>query len=695
MPGNLYFYINFWHILLNIDDFSKAKALARPFLRDLEWTKAQIYAEARGFSGFEDDPDITCFRPVKEYEDKLVAPGAIKNKVKLIKSQFPKECFKKDGTLKKYEEARTYLPREHKGRKGKPKYRNQAKNVMDIECRGSGKSYWAAGAMIAHNFLFDGAFDYDELLAAAKSGKFMSSETLVGAIATAYSADLLGKVALGLESLPGGQQLDEGYYPSPLSKKFAGTLAPGKNPLIAKFKKDVGGSWVTKGSMSKIHHRSFKDKPTAGNGTRPGLVILEEVGFMGNLKDALGPLKQCTLNGATKFGTIYMFGTGGEMESGATEATRDVFYDPKAWNCLEFPDDFEGRGLIGYFVPYKYGLNQFKDDEGITNEEEAQDFVDQVRYELSQMKSKKPLNMEMQDNPNVPSEAFLVSSGNIFPIAELQDQLKFLESLQGGHQLKGQNGSIMLTPDKERGVKWIPDLNNDLIPCDYPTEAVDDTEGCHVIWEHPPVGYIPHGMYLAGTDPYDQDRAPNSNSLGSTFIYKVGDIRDNGTKNMIVAEYTARPATAEDHHEEVRKLLIYFGATDLYENERNTLKMHFKNKNSLYLLTKQPDILSATENSKVQRGYGTHMTIQIKEELETYARDWLTRSAGENMCNFHLIFSIPLLKELIAYNKVGNFDRVIAFLLCIYNEMQNHHVKIQKRTDEPEIDEFFEDDDLF
>ena len=113
------------------------------------------------------------------------------------------------------------------------------------------------------------------------------------------------------------------------------------------------------------------------------------------------------------------------------------------------------------------------------------------------------------------------------------------------------------------------------------------------------------------------------------------------------------------------------------------------------MLTKQPDILKATENSKVERGYGTHMSIQIKEELEVEARDWLTRVAGEKLCNFHLIFSIPLLKELIAYNKDGNFDRVIAFLLCIYNEMQNHHVKIQKKTDDYDVDDFFKDTDLF
>jgi len=45
---------------------------------------------------------------------------------------------------------------------------------------------------------------------------------------------------------------------------------------------------------------------------------------------------------------------------------------------------------------------------------------------------------------------------------------------------------------------------------------------------------------------------------------------------MIVAEYTGRPATAEDYYENVRKLLLYYNARLLYENQWKGLATYFK-----------------------------------------------------------------------------------------------------------------------
>jgi hypothetical protein len=543
--------------------------------------------------------------------------------------------------------------------------------------------------MIGHNFLMDGATDYDEYLEAWKAGKPLASETLVGAINTSFSADLLSKVKLGIENLEGGVKLGKGYFPSPMFKQTKGTLQPGKNPMYAAYDKKIGGTWQEVGSRSKIHHRSFKDNPTAGNGTRPGLVILEEVGFMGNLRDALGPLRMCTADGAVQFGTTYMFGTGGDMDGGSTEAVMEVFYDPNAWDCLAFPDYFESDGKrdIGYFVPYTLGLNQFKDDEGNTNMEAAEAFVEKTRERLAKGTSKKPLNDELQNNPVVPSEAFLVTSGNVFPIKELSDQLGFVQASTTDF-IKGELGELVLDPVSVKGVKWVPDINNKLRAASYPVRKDDDMVGAIQIWEHPPSGQIPHAMYVAGTDPYDQDKAGESSSLGSTFIYKIGDFREGGLRDMIVAEYTGRPETAKEHHENVRRLLMYYNAKDLYENERNSIKFHFEANNSLYLLSSAPTILKATANTTVNRTYGQHMTKAIKTELELMARDWLTESRGEGLMNLNMIYSEALLKELIMYNETGNFDRVIAFMLTICNRMQNYNVTVEKKK-EIEIDTFF------
>jgi hypothetical protein len=693
MPGALYFYVNYWHILLNKSKYSKVKSLGKPYLRDIEWDKAYVYTEAKGFSGFIGDLTQTCNQLVRDILNECDPDHKDFEYAEL--DQHPeyvhisKNCFMADGSLKEYTHPRAYLRKYHGFDMGSPLYENQAKNAVDIECRGSGKSYWASGGMIGHNFLMDGATNYQEYLDAWKEGKPLSSETLVGAINTSYSADLLSKFSLGLESLEGGIKVGSQYFPSPLFKQTKGTLAPGKNPLYAAYDKKEGGTWQEVGSRSKIHHRSFKDKPTAGNGTRPGLVILEEVGFMGNLKDALGPLRMCTADGAVQFGTTYMFGTGGDMDGGSTQAVMEVFFEPEAWDCLAFPDYYESDGSrnIGYFVPYTLGLNQYKDDEGNTDIPAAEAFVKKTRERLAKASSKKPLNDELQNNPVVPSEAFLVTSGNIFPIKELQDQLSFVQASTTDF-VKGQLGTLMLTPNMEQGVKWVPDMGNKLEVASYPVPKGADMVGCVQIWEHPPSGQIPRGMYIAGTDPYDQDKAGESSSLGSTFIYKIGDFRQGGIRDMVVAEYTGRPDTAKEHHENVRRLCMYFNALNLYENEKNSMKFHFEANNSLYLLSNTPSILKANASGTVQRTYGQHMTAPIKSELEIFARDWLSESRGDGMMNLNQIYSLGLLKELVMYNDTGNFDRVISFMLLICNRLQHHNVVIEEKK-EIEIDTFF------
>jgi len=495
-----------------------------------------------------------------------------------------------------------------------------------------------------------------------------------------------------MENLQGDQTVGITHYPSPLLKKYHGSWYSGKQYIENRYEVITPGGREWKGTRSKIYHRTFKDDPQAGNGIRTSLGVIEEVGFFDILQDSLGDMKDTTYDGTRKFGTIYMFGTGGDMAGGSSEAAMEVFFNPEEYDCLVFENVWEETGSIGYFVPYEMGLNQFKNSEGITDLVRATDFVDKKRDTLAKGKSKGPLYKEMQNNPRVPSEAFLILDNNIFPVGELKEHYNWLKSNQHDAFLKGQNGELVwISDDSGLKLEWKVDLNNRLSPCYYKMKNTDDTTGCIQIWEHPKEvdGVIPYGLYVAGTDPYDQDQAPNTPSLGSTFIYKTFNPAG-GTYELPVAEYTARPGTAEEHHENVRKLLIYYNARDLYENERNTLKMHFSHKHSLHLLTKTPTLLKATEGSKVQRQFGLHMTEQIKNELEIYTRDWLLQDAGEGKLNLHKINSLSLLQELIYYNRQGNFDRVIAFMLTICNRMNNYHIKVQEiKENVKTVDPFF------
>lgn len=688
MPGNLYMYINLCRIRISKNRNSTTKTIGRPFLRDLEWEKAYVFMESRGFSGFTKDEEYTCYNPLKDF-DKLDEISK-----QYVLDELPPEVRKPNGELKTYVSAREYLRRTHATNLGKPMFQNAASNVIDIEARGGGKSYWGANGIILNTWLMDGVYDYDDFCKSRDAGEPYSVDILVGAIDGKYTKDLLDKTALGITHFEGGQTILGKRVAPPLMKKSTGSWYSGKQYIENKFDVKIGTDWVTKGSGSKIYHRTFNNDPHAGNGIRTSVGVIEEVGFMGNLVDALGHMKDTTYDGARKYGSIYMFGTGGDMVGGSSEAALEVFTNPRDYDCLVFQDVWEETGDIGFFIPYEMTLNQFKDDEGITNMAAANRFVDKKRDDLNTGKSKKSLYNEMQNNPRTPSEAFLVQGGNIFPTAEIKDHLNWLKSHQTDPFVRGQLGKLTYihTDDEEVRLRWQPDIDNNLRACFYRMRKEDDTTGCWQIWEHPQLdefGEIPHGLYIAGTDPYDQDKAPNSVSLGSTFIYKTF-MTKYGLYEWPVAEYTARPGTAEEHHEEVRKGLLYYNARNLYENERNTMKMHFSHKSSLYLLTKTPTILKATMNSNVQRTYGIHMTELIKDELEIYTRDWLKTDIGDGRMRLHMINSIPLLEELLNYNRIGNFDRVIAFMLVILNRLNNHKLRVVEATEEnSKIDPFF------
>lgn len=677
-PGVVYQYINHWKIELNKDENSKNKIISHPFLRDLEWEKGYLFMEARGFSGFEFDKYNHCNRDLKDTE--------------LYWDEYDnKKVTESDGTKRytqiNYVPAREYLRWNHKENMGRPIMFNNSKNVVDIEARGTGKSFFASN-LIGWNFLHDGAFSYDELKERTKS------ETLVGAIDTKYSSGLLKKVKLGLENLTGGVELGEIYYPPPFLKKYSGSWESGKT-IIAEYDQKVGNNWVRKGSKSMIYHRSFADNPMAANGTRPGFCCLEEVGFMHNLLLALGQLKECTMNGSEKFGTIWMFGTGGDMVGGSTEAVKDVFYNPDSYDCLVFEDEYENKGKIGYFVPAWKGMNKYKNEEGNTLELEARTYLEKERTKLANGRSKQALYDELQSRPIVPSEAFLVQQGNIFPVAELKEHLSNIEA---NKKLKEASAIGWMQRDKDGKAYFKVDL--DLFPCDYPTKYSKDPRGAIEIWEQPVKQEIKdkdnkslfvdsYGLYIAGIDSIDQDQADSSSSMGSIIIYKRFKDSDQ-TYHLPVAEYTGRPEFASDFYEQCRRLLEYYGAKALYENQTPGLKAYFETKNSLHLLFRQPSIIkSISPNSKVDRTFGTHMTNQIKDAIEIMTRDWLKTEIEPGILQLTKIMSIPLLKELIGYNKDGNFDRVIAFMLIQMQDLEMWQIAVEEIKEDVEEDNFF------
>lgn len=680
IPGPLILYTSLWSIKMKVKGVKSAgKSLGRPRLRDLEWIKGYIHATARGFSGFEKDDEYSCHRfLIDKNEDDLE-----------LLEDFQKQSFtKKDGSYKTYKPALEYLYEYQTSNLGKPLYYNEAKNVVDIEARDMGKSM-ISGCFCGHNFLTDGVMDFDEWLEdyynkPESERRVFNSNTLVSAISSFYSSQVIEKIVDGLSNIPGGMTISDIYYPPPLSKMTTGSWEPAKN-RTARYEIKEGGKMKTKGSGSTIMHRSFGDNEFAANGSRYSFGLVDEVGLMGNLLAALAQLHDCTTVDRQKYGTIWMTGTGGDMDGGATEQVKKVFYDPGAYDCLEFDDIFEMSGKkIGLFIPSAMAY-EYRDEFGNVDRAKGQAAVDKKRMDKEKAKEKDALNGFLQMHPSKPSQAFLSSSGNIFPVLDLFEHLQKIEASEDD-LVKGEVGDMVI--DTNGKVDFKPDISKSSHTrvLDYPIKKGENSGGCVVIWEKPDkdTGY---GYYIAGCDPYAQDKAENTQSVGSFFVLKRKGIISS-PYDKIVAEYTARPGKMDDFFEQCRRLLIYYNGLCLYENNYPGMKTYMQYKTSLQYMAFSPGNLKANKEGLSNNIYGLRMTKENKEELELYLRDWLTTSVDGEKMNLHFIYSKGLLKELIAYAEGVNTDRVISLMLAVAQIIQMRKIVSDKKK-ELKIDPFF------
>jgi hypothetical protein len=272
-----------------------------------------------------------------------------------------------------------------------------------------------------------------------------------------------------------------------------------------------------------------------------------------------------------------------------------------------------------------------------------------------------------------PTEASLNISTNIFPKEEL---IRHLALLRNSTKLKEFKQVGDLSFDSHGKVLWFPTNSpRDLTTYNLPPNT--NKKGQVVIWEHP-IEDSPWGLYIGTCDPYDHDKS-TTNSLLSCFIYKR-TTPGYGQGDILVAEYTGRPDTAEEAYEIVRLLAMYYHCYIMYENQCKGMFPYFTNKHSDHLLADQPDIIKdIIKNSKVERSKGTHMSKEIKIWAEGKTKEWLNTEIAPGIKRLTTINSEALIEEFISYNDEGNFDRCIAFFLIMIYTEELYHLQVKKR----------------
>lgn len=459
--------------------------------------------------------------------------------------------------------------------------------------------------------------------------------------------------------------------------------------------KDEFGNEVEMGYKSEIIGLSLKDDPNKVRGRAGKLIIFEEAGTFSELGAAWSIARPSVEQDGIAYGLMLASGTGGDDKGNNFTTLKDMFYHPDGYNCISFPNiwDEHAEGTrCGFFCPqYSNLANQdeegnrlYMDKDGNTKHKAALDYILSLRKEVVENASNSvTVDRYCAENCITPAEACLNFNGNIFPKKELQEQLALIrtnKNLQNHKQI----GDLIW--DADGNLHWQMKKTGDITH--FPLKKDDDPTGSIVIWEHPNKN-TSVGLYIAGIDSYDYDQS-GTNSLGSCFIYKrVQNLEE--YSDIIVAEYTGRPSTAEEFYENVRKLLIYYNARAMYENQNKGLFVYFTNKHCDYLLADQPDIINdVVGNSKVQRKKGCHMNKQIKAWGEGLIKDWLNDINANGKKNLYNILSEPLLEELISYNDLGNFDRVMSLIQVMIYREQLFNIVVKEKEKENKARVLFE-----
>lgn len=459
---------------------------------------------------------------------------------------------------------------------------------------------------------------------------------------------------------------------------------------------DEFGKQTEQGYMSSITGITLKNDPERIRGTRGKLVLWEEGGKFPGLLDAWR-IEQPSVetDDGVAFGLMIAFGTGGTEGSSFT-GLKELFYKPEAYNVLAFPniwDDNAEQTKCGFFVPSWSNLESFDengnyiymDQDGNSLKEKAiENLIEQRNKIRDGGASQQSIDRFISERPIKPREAVLELGKNIFPRKLLLDQLTRLRTNTKLRNMKhivdlnwDGNGQIIATEKKTGDIT------------EYPLKKGDKPHGSIVIWEYP-IKDPPFGLYIGGCDPYDHDDS-FTNSLGSVFIFKRVKAGE-AWADVIVAEYSGRPDTAEEYYENVRKLLVFYNARLLFENERKGIYPYFTNKHCDYLLADQPDkiISEVFKDSKVQRRKGCHMTKAIRAYGEGLILEWLLEEYEPGHPNVERIYSEPLIEELIENDGVKNVDRVIALCMVMIYREELYQVKVSKSQEQNKQVELFD-----
>lgn len=406
-----------------------------------------------------------------------------------------------------------------------------------------------------------------------------------------------------------------------------------------------------------------------------GHIYVDEFGSFPKLSKQYNVWLPSVQEGDIVFGMIFLVGTAGDKESDF-QGAQELMYNPNGYNLYALPNVYDketqGKKKFVYFFPAYINRKGCYDKDGNSDVIKALIEILMTRHRVKHNSSDPAtITRTIAEQPITPAEAIIKTGVNIFPVSELGNRLAQLDNQPNllNEILVGslvQNGNqIEFKPDNSVPIRDYYKYKND---------GSEKLDGAIEIITMPEIdkntGKPFSGRYIAGFDPYENDKSDESTSLGSLFVLDL-------FTDKIVAEYTGRPMFAEDFLENARKICLFYNAVMNYELNKKGCYAYFSKMNCLYLLSDTLEYLKDKQLIKCSTfgntSKGTNATQAINNYALTLIRNWLLKPdtiINQDLNGNPIEVSVPhlytlknraLLRELMLFNpNDGNYDRISA-----------------------------------
>ena len=458
------------------------------------------------------------------------------------------------------------------------------------------------------------------------------------------------------------------------------------------------------GSLNQVMGVSAKDDSDKLRGKR-GYILFEEFGNFPSLLDLYDVTRKSVEDGDYTFALMYLIGTANNKEANFQSA-KTLLYATESYNIESLKNVYDkkgqGRDTFGFFFPSYINRAGCYNKNGISDVVKALLQVLMNRYNAKYGADPTSVLRVIAEDPITPAEAIIKVKDAYFPVAALNERAQQLDTnphiyddIYVGELFFNNSNQVEFRPTGDIPIRKFPVDN--------------DTKGALEIYAMPEkdsTGIVFNNRYILGYDPTNNDQA-ESHSLASVFVFDLFTDR-------IVAEFTGRTEFADDMHEIVRKLCLFYNGKVLYESNIKGCYSYMEKMHSTYLLADTPQYLRDKQIIKYS-GFGSSAkgvsaTAPVNNFANRLIKDWFNKlvpieRTDENgnkeiiqTPSLYLLKTRALIEEAIQFNPEINVDRIRALgmvmlyreeYIILYGNNFNRESREKVRKDDPSNDPFF------